>query len=209
MKGKLRENARRVYDAAVQEGKDRHERVLWGDSVKQTFRFAEIARFLPNRTASILDVGCGNGEFALFLNSHGHTGPYVGIDINDALLAEAKSYYPSLEFHNADIMAGEYTSQHDHVVASGVFNADFGQDIGYVFSFIEVMFNICTTSAIFNCITTHTSHVDKDAFYVDPALMLDFLLKNVSSCVELRHGIVPYNYTVAVHRPGEWTSLNG
>lgn len=40
---------------------------------------------------SILDLGCGNGEFARELAKRGHRGPYLGVDFSPPLLKEADS----------------------------------------------------------------------------------------------------------------------
>lgn len=40
---------------------------------------------------SILDLGCGNGEFARELAKRGHRGPYLGVDFSLPLLPDAES----------------------------------------------------------------------------------------------------------------------
>jgi tRNA (uracil-5-)-methyltransferase TRM9 len=40
---------------------------------------------------SILDLGCGNGEFARELATRGHRGPYLGVDFSLPLLREAEA----------------------------------------------------------------------------------------------------------------------
>src|SRR6185503_8893271 len=42
---------------------------------------------------SILDLGCGNGEFARELAKRGHRGPYLGVDFSLPLLQEADSAF--------------------------------------------------------------------------------------------------------------------
>jgi SAM-dependent methyltransferase len=42
---------------------------------------------------SILDLGCGNGEFARELAKRGHRGPYLGVDFSPPLLQEADSAF--------------------------------------------------------------------------------------------------------------------
>lgn len=43
------------------------------------------------RDESILDLGCGNGEFARALAKHGHRGSYLGVDFSLPLLRDAGS----------------------------------------------------------------------------------------------------------------------
>ncbi|MBI5932352.1 MAG: class I SAM-dependent methyltransferase [Chloroflexi bacterium] len=52
-----------------------------------------VTRLLPTlaRDASILDLGCGNGEFARVLARNGHRGSYLGLDFSVPLLADASA----------------------------------------------------------------------------------------------------------------------
>lgn len=52
-----------------------------------------VARLLPTlaRDATILDLGCGNGELARALARNGHRAPYLGLDFSVPLLDDAKS----------------------------------------------------------------------------------------------------------------------
>src|SRR5512139_3702767 len=43
-----------------------------------------------NGDESILDLGCGNGEFARELAKRGHRGPYLGVDFSVPLLKNAE-----------------------------------------------------------------------------------------------------------------------
>ena len=54
---------------------------------------------------SILDLGCGNGEFARELAKRGHRGPYLGVDFSPTLLQEADSPIEgfSASFQQVDI----------------------------------------------------------------------------------------------------------
>jgi len=51
---------------------------------------------------SILDLGCGNGELARFLSTHGHRGSYLGLDFSPVLLAEAGREAFSFPVHFVD-----------------------------------------------------------------------------------------------------------
>ncbi|MEK6256420.1 MAG: class I SAM-dependent methyltransferase [Chloroflexota bacterium] len=57
-------------------------------------------------TATILDLGCGNGELARELGQHGHSGGYLGLDFSAGLLEAARENAPGFaEFMQADLSA--------------------------------------------------------------------------------------------------------
>ena len=67
----------------------------FGDSFSATRHRIQpgVCRVLDmlNGDESILDLGCGNGEFARALAQRGHRGAYLGVDISLPLLREAES----------------------------------------------------------------------------------------------------------------------
>ncbi len=66
-----------------------------------------VTRLLPTfaRDASILDLGCGNGELARALARRGHRGSYLGVDFSLPLLHDARSLPEgfSAKFMEADL----------------------------------------------------------------------------------------------------------
>ncbi|HMB24086.1 MAG TPA: class I SAM-dependent methyltransferase, partial [Anaerolineales bacterium] len=68
----------------------------FGDSFSATRRRLQpgVRRVLERLQGdeSILDLGCGNGEFARALAKHGHHGPYLGVDFSLPLLRDAESF---------------------------------------------------------------------------------------------------------------------
>ena len=76
----------------------------------------------------------------------------------------------------------------------------------WVQAFLERMFALCTTSLVFNAISTHVSFRDTNMFYLDPAEMLGFCLTRLSKRTSILHHNLPYNYTVLVAKQEQWSS---
>lgn len=67
-----------------------------------------------NGDESILDLGCGNGEFGRELAKRGHGGPYLGVDFSLPLLRDAENQpgAMSARFMEADLtQLSAYSSQ--------------------------------------------------------------------------------------------------
>lgn len=68
---------------------------IFGDSFSATRHRIQpgVRRVLEmlNGDESILDLGCGNGEFARELSKRGHRGSYLGLDFSLPLLRDAES----------------------------------------------------------------------------------------------------------------------
>jgi len=72
----------------------------------------------------VLDVGCGRGGTADYVNRHGW-GHVVGIDIDEAAIESAQTKYPQLEFSVCDIHAvgDRFPAQFDLIYLFNVFYA--------------------------------------------------------------------------------------
>lgn len=73
------------------------------------------------RDESVLDLGCGNGEFARELAKRRHRGPYLGVDFSLPLLRDAQS---QPEGFSAKFMQADLTqlSTNSSVMESGKWN---------------------------------------------------------------------------------------
>ncbi len=87
-----------------------------------------VARMLAEIpvTASILDLGCGNGELAHELRRRRHSGDYLGLDFSAGLLSAARADAPEFaRFKQADLSATDWgqgfgEKQYDFILAFAV-----------------------------------------------------------------------------------------
>lgn len=197
------------YNAAAEKYGVSSKSVLWDDPQTQYLRFYEIAKHLDlNSTGKmLLDVGCGNGELYKFLNFLGFRGNYVGYDINEMLLTQARNRFPNIAVQCVDIMSEDIQNCFDYVVLSGLFNVNAGQTSDWVYAFLKKMYALSGEVMVFNMISTHVTYRDEAMFYMNPSEMLCFCIENLSKRTTLAHHNLPYNYTVAVFRDEFWASV--
>ena len=98
---------------------------LGWDKGKQFLRFHQLTSDWDLTGASILDVGCGFGDFVnylRFMNIQNYS--YTGIDLLGEFIAEGKRRYssPQATFLQAAFEDYDSPSTFDYVIASGVFN---------------------------------------------------------------------------------------
>lgn len=75
--------------ALNQEFYDAQADAFSGSRVSPQPGFARLLPYLPQPCERFLDVGCGNGRFAQFLQAQNRIGEFVGIDFSEELLADA------------------------------------------------------------------------------------------------------------------------
>ncbi len=83
---------------------DRARRVGWESVAMQRLRFEAVRRSLGPGEA-VLDLGAGLGDLGRYLAEHGHTGTYVGVERDPALVASAQALVPAVEVVAGDLFA--------------------------------------------------------------------------------------------------------
>ncbi|MFT5196726.1 MAG: tRNA (uracil-5-)-methyltransferase TRM9 [Cellvibrionaceae bacterium] len=58
--------------------------------------FTAALPYLPSGKLTVLDVGCGNGRFSLFMSQNKRLASYTGIDNSEGLLAQAAENFSDL-----------------------------------------------------------------------------------------------------------------
>lgn len=162
--------------------------LFWSDKAVQELRFQILAGIGIENDNSLLDVGCGFGDFAYYLEKHqGIKVLYTGIDISNDLLAEGRKQYPNLELLEADLF--EFISEnetnvkyYDYVIQSGMLNRKFMGNNGaesakdYSFAVIQKMFETCKKGIAFNLLDARhewtAARWDLQSFYPDEILEL-------------------------------------
>lgn len=185
--------------ASLKDKKTPSARAGYDDITRQYLRFSEIKHFICNHSGSILDVGCGNAEFFQFLRATGFDGTYSGIDVNHDLLEEAKERFPDCNFQLTDILSME-NERFDYVVASGIFNYDYGQNLDLIKKMIEKMYVLANRKAVFNGICSQRTRRDPGTFYIDQWELCRWIELELGGLLELRSDFVKFNFTISISR---------
>jgi ubiquinone/menaquinone biosynthesis C-methylase UbiE/GNAT superfamily N-acetyltransferase len=106
------------------QGKDLYE--LWPNKRGQLLRFGALADIDDLNGKSILDVGCGLGEFYYFCEEKNvNFENYVGVDIHPKVVEQANEKFPELNIVWMDILENDFeANSFDYIIASGLFNVE-------------------------------------------------------------------------------------
>lgn len=150
---------------------------------------------------SLLDFGCGKGDFYGHLRDRGvPLGGYCGVDVSDELVALARRKFPDAEFLVLDVDESAWERRFDVVVACGVFNLRVADIAASMPATVRTLFGLCRESLHVNFLTARTPLHDPELFHVDPPELLRFALDELSSKVVLRHGVVADDVFLSVYR---------
>jgi cyclopropane fatty-acyl-phospholipid synthase-like methyltransferase len=127
-----------TYSNYYKNSKNRERMVAWDVGGSQLKNFMIVANHIKSGE-SILDYGCGLGDFIKYLDSIKiEVSKYLGVDINPDYIESAKKSYPTNEFKLIEKL-NDINEPYDIVCAIGVFTwfitkKDFINTIDYLHS---------------------------------------------------------------------------
>ncbi|MDC3168658.1 class I SAM-dependent methyltransferase [bacterium] len=136
----------------------------WSSQKQQESRFSRMVKHAEWRNQNILDVGCGFGDLAAYIQkSRAYPKKYIGVDINPDLIriAETKKYPFSTKFYSGDILnTGLYNKvkaeKANITIALGLFNLNFLNDQesmkNFLFTMLSKMIEISSSTVLIDFI---------------------------------------------------------
>lgn len=144
------------YEDAVETHGGTFEATLWCSKQGQLSRFKTFATSINFTDTTIVDVGCGIGDFAAFLiDSNISFQSYLGVDAMEEMIKSAKERtLPKCSFETGDVVIDErFFKNADWLIFSGTLNA-MNQKEALVL--ITHAFHSCRVGVAFNFLSNQS-----------------------------------------------------
>lgn len=153
----------------------------WDTEENQQTRFQAFTEAIDLDGRRVLDIGCGFGDFATFLDGQGvQMESYEGWDVNPDLLDVARNRHPNREFETRNVALTSPPPEPvaDVGVMMGVLNfrLDTVANPDYAQHVIERAWPFVSEALLVDMLSTHrTPSYPKEDFvyYYDPGVMMD------------------------------------
>ncbi len=180
--------------------------VDWSGADSHQQRHRQFLRLLDGSPkASVIDLGCGFGDFLRFLRAAGHRGTFIGYDITPGMIEKARELHG--EGEDRQWRTGAQPAEvADFAVASGIFNVkgDAPNDrwARYVHRTIDTLAHAGRCGFAFNVLSTSSDPDRRRAglYYADPVDMLAHCLGRYGRSVALLQDYGLYEFTIVVRR---------
>lgn len=149
---------------------------------------------------TILDFGCGKGDFYRFLSERGFSCKYTGIDINENLIDLAKKKYPDVEFLVLDIEEETLRKEYDIVFICGVFNLRIADISNIMRRMLKILFSHTRYCLYLDCLSSYTLKKDIELYYVDPVELVHFTVNELSRRFLIHHGLIRDDIVMLVYK---------
>lgn len=181
--------------------------VDWRDGESQHLRHRQFLRLLSSDPeASVLDLGCGYGDFLSFLRDSGHRGPYIGYDIAPAMIDAARHLHGTATLHSFHVGTPP-SAEADYAIASGIFNVMRGATraewADHVWQTIDALARAGRRGVGFNLLSLSSDPEKRrdDLFYADPPGILRDCMARFGRHVALLQDYGLWEFTVLIRHP--------
>lgn len=188
----------RYYDALVARYGHDPRACDYGRAASQRTKFEVLAAVQPLAGRSVLDVGCGFADFAVFLRQRSRAVRYTGIDLSAAMVEQARRLHPRLDVRRGNVFDARL-GRFDVVVANGIFYLLGAQAERLMRRAVRRLFDLSREAVAFNSLSSHAPDKVRGEYYADPAATLAFC-RRLTPWVVLRQDYHARDFTVYMYR---------
>lgn len=110
----------------------------WNSKESQLLRFNSLLRIGDLSDATILDIGCGTGDFLEFLDFQGTKyRSFTGIDLMNDFINVAQKRFPNHLFLQGDYFSHNFTQSYDYAFCNGALNVREEDNLALLLKFIK------------------------------------------------------------------------
>lgn len=170
----------------------------YGHANSQKIKFNVLSDVCDLSSKSVLDVGCGFADYAIFLKEKFANVNYEGVDLSPDMIQKATGLHPDLKLRTLDILKDD-VSRYDLVTANGIFYLLKDNPCATMRMLISRMYELCNKAIAFNSLSNWCLDQEQNEFYADPLETLKFC-KTITPWVTLRHDYHPRDFTIYMYR---------
>jgi ubiquinone/menaquinone biosynthesis C-methylase UbiE len=176
-----------------------HQRVEAGRRA-QLMRFENFVRLHRLDGATVLDIGCGQGDLWGHLKARKINCDYEGVDISEEMIASCRRVYPEARFNVRDVLNEPPPPKSvDYVVAFAVHNVIVPRGREILESLTRLQFETCRIAAHIDVLSDRyrqfASHIQ--AWQAESVLAFAFSL---TPYVALHHHYLPHDFSCTLFR---------
>ncbi len=193
---------RSFYEEALEKYGVDYRSLHWSSIRTQLARFEVLYDIGPYSGCSILDIGCGLGDFYQYLKERAEGFSYMGYDISPKMVESAEKRFPEAGFMVRDILESQPEPESfDYVVASGTFNIRVKEHDAFLKDMISAMYRACKKGIGFNLLERRPNEWFNDGLYysANPEEVISFC-HTLSSLSEVKIGYLPDDFTIFLYK---------
>lgn len=175
-----------------------------GSREHQLIRFKIFSEIGDLNQHSILDIGCGFGDFYQYLKDNNIKVDYTGIDICPVFIDVCRKRFPEAHFEVIDIQKDNITKSFDYVISSQTFNNKLKYENNEIIirDVIKKSYEICNIAVAIDMLSNYVDFKEKHLYYYSPEEIFRFC-KTLTKRVLLRHDYPLFEFLICLYKDFE------
>jgi SAM-dependent methyltransferase len=174
----------------------------------QFLRFYQLTNQWDLNNSSILDIGCGFGDFNKYLDANRISEyNYLGIDILEEFILEARKQYlqNNIEFIEGEFLTTDFDKKVDFSIASGTFNVKIkGVDCyDYIYANMKKMLELSNKAIAIDLLTDRVDYSHEHNFNYNPMKILE-MAYSLSKRVLLNNSCFPFEFAIIIFKDDDF-----
>jgi SAM-dependent methyltransferase len=165
----------------------------------QAFRFMMLSQFNDLRGASLLDVGCGVGDFLKHVRDVAPDIRYTGVDLSPAMVERCRERFPEARFEALNVLTWNIEERWDYVTAFAIHNVVTENGWEILEATTRRQYELCRVAAHLSLLTTRFRGYAAHIRPWDPERLLA-LAFSITPYVSLRHDYLPHDFSITLYR---------
>lgn len=195
------------FDQGCENSKEGWEAARFINKDFQWSNYHALTNRLPLEKATLLDVGCGQGDLIEFLYvTKKQIKEYHGIDVSEKMINAAGERFGHSNFTHGNFLDPEVSFEKDIVIASSTYNYRISKDdfiqLEYLKDAISKMYKSCRRACAFSLLSYHGYEAVKNSGELvcyEPWDVMKFCLELTSSVI-IDHASTPAEFIVSLYK---------
>lgn len=171
-----------------------------GTEDRRKLRFQILSEIGIKNGDSVLDLGCGFGDFSDYLSNQKLLVDYTGYDINPLIIGEATKRFPNDTFAVKDVIHEDFP-EFDYIVSTSCFNLPLKTQDNYdfVLELLTTCYQHARKGVAIDFISSYVDFTHPDAFHYEPEKVFT-IAKSLTKRVCLRHDYPLFEFAIYLYK---------
>ena len=167
----------------------------------QKIKFNIVTEVGIEDNCSVLDVGCGFGDYFNYLKQRGIKNvKYCGIDISNKIVDFAKEKNSLVNVIQGNVLDLSDDEKYDYVISLGFNCVKTGTNWETLTQVLDKMWKLSKKGIAYNAVSTFSEDSPRKIYFVSPAKVIDYIMNNLTYKVVFRHDYMPHDFTIFAYK---------
>ena len=175
--------------------------LAYGSEKSQKIKFNIVTEVGIEDNCSVLDVGCGFGDYFNYLKQQGIKNvKYCGIDISNKIVDFAKEKNSLANVIQGNVLDLSDDEKYDYVISLGFNCVKTGTNWETLTQVLDKMWKLSKKGIAYNAVSTFSETSPRKIYFVSPAKVIDYIMTNLTYKVVFRHDYMPHDFTIFAYK---------